>query len=64
MLLLWEERRVRPVLYPVGVLSCGGKILFLNQTWVHSPTHGEDNLLIPGCGKGRCSVYCEAKQGV
>ena len=31
-----------------------------NQTWVHLPTRSKANLLTPGCGEGKCSVYCRA----
>ena len=35
-----------------------------NQTWVHSPWWNKASLLTPGCGEGKCSIYCKAKQGV
>ena len=31
-----------------------------NQTWVHLPASSKGNLLTPGCGEGRRSVYCRA----
>ena len=34
--------------------------LLLNETWVHSPTRSKANLLTPGCGEGKCSIYCRA----
>ena len=34
--------------------------LLLSQTWVCFPTHSKANLLIPGCGEGKCSIYCRA----
>ena len=34
-----------------------------NQTWVHSPCWNKASLLTPGCGEGKCSIYCKAKQG-
>ena len=37
-----------------------GVMMLLNQTWVHLPTHSKANLLTPGCGEGKCSVYCRA----
>lgn len=36
-----------------------GRVL-LNQTWVHSPAHNKANLLTPGCGEGKWSVYYKA----
>jgi len=38
--------------------------LLLNQTWACLPTCSKANLLTPGCGGGKCSVCCKAKQGV
>ena len=38
----------------------GLKRVLLNRTWVRS----KDNLLTPGGGEGKCSVYCRAEQGV
>ena len=34
------------------------KTVLPNQTWVHSPAHSKANLLTPGFGEGKCSVYC------
>ena len=34
--------------------------LLPNQTWVHSPVHSKANLLTPGCGERKCSIYCRA----
>ena len=31
-----------------------------NQTWVHLPASSKGNILTPGCGEGRRSVYCRA----
>ena len=36
-------------------------IILPNQTWVCYPIKA--NLLTPGCGEGKYSVYCRAKQG-
>ena len=35
-------------------------LLLLNLAWVCLPTWSKDNLLTPGCGDGKCSVYCRA----
>ena len=35
-------------------------IMLPNQTWVHSPAHSKANLLTPGCGEGKYSVYFRA----
>ena len=40
--------------------SCELYPMLLNQTWVHSPTCSKANLLTPGCGEGKCSIYCKA----
>ena len=37
--------------------------LLLNETWACLPTCSKANLLTPGCGGGKCSVCCKAKQG-
>ena len=29
-----------------------------NPAWVCLPLHSKANLLIPGCGEGKCGVYC------
>ena len=34
-----------------------------HQTWICSPTRSKASLLTPGCGEGKCSVYCRARQG-
>lgn len=34
--------------------------VLLNQTWIHCPSHSKANLLIPGGGEGKCSVYYKA----
>lgn len=40
------------------LLSTGSTVPVLpNQTWVCSP-HSEANLETPGCGEGKCSIYC------
>ena len=31
-----------------------------NQTWVQLPSGSKVNLLILGCGEGKCSIYCKA----
>ena len=31
-----------------------------NQTQVHSPAHSKANLLTPGGGEGKCSIYFRA----
>ena len=31
-----------------------------NQAWVRSPACGKANLVTPGCGEGKYSVYCKA----
>ena len=31
-----------------------------NQTWVQLPSGSKANLLILGCGEGKCSIYCKA----
>ena len=32
-------------------------MLLLNETWVHSPARIKANLLTPGHGEGKCSIY-------
>ena len=34
--------------------------LILSQTWICLPMHSKANLMTPGCGEGKCSVYCRA----
>ena len=29
----------------------------MDQTWVYSPVCGKTNLLTPGGGEGKCSIY-------
>ena len=38
-----------------------GNLLWVlpNHTWVRSPMHSKANLLTPGCGEGKCSIYCK-----
>ena len=39
----------------------GGKVALLpNQTWVCLPTCSKANILILGCGEGKCNIYCRA----
>ena len=35
------------------------QVLLLNQTLVCSSSSSKGNLLTPGCGEGKCSVYCK-----
>lgn len=35
--------------------------LLLNQTSLCSPVYSKVNLLTPGCGEGKCSVYCRCQ---
>ena len=35
-------------------------LLLLKQTWVPLPVHSKANLLTPGRGEGKCSIYCKA----
>ena len=41
------------------------EILFMlpSQTWVYKPVHSRANVLTPGCGERKYSVYCKVKQG-
>ena len=45
------------------LLRFRGKYLAVlsNPTWVHSPKHSKANLLMLGCGDGKCSVYCRCQ---
>ena len=31
-----------------------------NQTWSTGLMAGKANLLMPGCGEGKCNIYCKA----
>ena len=33
-------------------------LLLVNQKWAHVPMHSKANLPMPGCGEGKCPVYC------
>lgn len=44
-------------------LPLEGLLLVSNQSWVCSPGSSHAFLLTPGCGEGRCRVYCRHRQG-
>ena len=41
------------------VTSIFNKKCYQTKTWVCSPTHSKANLLTPGSGEGKWSVYCK-----
>lgn len=37
--------------------------MLMKKTWVCSPMCSKANLLTPGYGEGKCSVYCRCQAG-